>query len=329
MSNQPEINSHSIVIDESMAGARIDRALAFYIPEISRNQIKGLLTEGFVKTAQGQEVVSPTHKVKTGDIYTVSLKPAEETYIAPESMELDILFEDHCLLVLNKPASLVVHPGSGNPKGTLVNALVAHCGDSLSGIGGVKRPGIVHRLDKGTSGLMVVAKTDAAHQALSAQFATRSLSRTYWAFVMGKTLPEDWIDLPLGRSTLNRQKMTVRKSGGKEAQTSYKTLEYFGTNAIVASLIECQLKTGRTHQIRVHLSHRGHSLIGDPIYGRAKANPMLKRLWSEVGNLWEDERQALHAKEIEFIHPETQKKMSFTSDLPDDLMALYQTLQNA
>jgi 23S rRNA pseudouridine1911/1915/1917 synthase len=329
MSNQGTDAPHVVTVSAEMAGARLDKALAFYLSDISRSRIQALIEEGFVVDERGATCQVPTHKVKVDDTYHVTMKPAEDATITPEAMDLEIIHEDDDLLVLNKPADLVVHPGSGNAQGTLVNALLAHCGDSLSGIGGVKRPGIVHRLDKGTSGLMVVAKTDHAHQALSEQFATRSLSRTYWAFVMGKTLSEDFIDMPLGRSTLNRQKMTVRKEGGKEAQTTYQTLEYFGTNAIVASLIECQLKTGRTHQIRVHLSHSGFPLIGDPVYGRARSNPMLKRLWTLPENQWADDRQALHAKAIKFVHPVTRKKMYFEAELPSDLKALHATLKNA
>ena len=321
------MKTFKIIIPESLHGMRLDKAIATLLPEISRSKLKAIIQDGFVKDSSGVSQTDPKKKVVEEGVYFVDEPVAEDTYMEGEEMALDVVFEDAHLLVLNKAAGLVVHPGSGNPKGTLVHGLIAHCGDSLSGIGGVKRPGIVHRLDKDTSGLMVVAKTDEAHQKLSAQFSDRSLSRTYLAFVVGKAQLEDFIDLPVGRSTQNRQKMTIRKSGGKEAQTSYKTLEYYGSRAIVASLIECRLQTGRTHQIRVHLSHKGHPLIGDPTYGRPNSNLMLRRLWALEGNKWQNKRQALHAAEIKFLHPVTEEKMHFSAPLPDDLVALKETLE--
>lgn len=207
------METHEVNIPAELHEMRLDKALASLLPKLSRSQIKALILEGGVSRHEGNAVQDPKTKVKEGDTFLVQEKAPEDTHLKPEALDLDIVFEDESLLVLNKPAGLVVHPGSGNAQGTLVNALLAHCGESLSGIGGVKRPGIVHRLDKDTSGLMVVAKTDEAHQKLSSQFSDRTLSRTYLAFVAGKTPPEDFIDAPLGRSTLNRQKMTIRKAG--------------------------------------------------------------------------------------------------------------------
>lgn len=323
------MKTHEVHIPQALHGERLDKALATLLSTLSRSMIKEIILAEGVRHHTKGVVIDPKLKVREDDVFYIEEQAPEETHLTPEAMDLDIVFEDDSLIVLNKPAGLVVHPGSGNAHGTLVNGLLAHCGESLSGIGGVKRPGIVHRLDKDTSGLMVVAKTDEAHQKLSAQFSDRTLSRTYLAFVMGKTPPEDYIDAPLGRSTLNRQKMTIRKSGGKEAQTYFKTLAYYGTRAVVASFIECRLETGRTHQIRVHLSHAGHPLIGDPTYGRARANPMLKRLWGLEGNQWQDNRQALHAAELKFVHPVTQQKMQFSVELPEDLIALQETLEKA
>lgn len=319
---------HRVEISKELNRERLDKALSVLLPALSRSRLKALILGHHVKIER-KSVDDPKFKVSEGQIIFVEEPPAEETSLTAESIPLDIVFEDEHLLVINKPAGLVVHPGAGNKSGTLVNALLSYCGDNLSGVGGVKRPGIVHRLDKDTSGLMVVAKTDEAHQNLSTQFADRALSRTYLAFVVGQMMPEGTIDQNIGRSSYNRQKMTVRHTGGKEAITHYKALDYYGEHAIVASLVECRLGTGRTHQIRVHLANAGHPLIGDPVYGRAKNNPMLKRLWHENPGVWSDERQALHAAEIKFIHPVTKEKMKFAVPLPDDLVALQCLLEKA
>jgi 23S rRNA pseudouridine1911/1915/1917 synthase len=320
--------THQIEISQKLNKERLDKALAVLLPALSRSRLKALILEKCV-TIDGKIVENPNVKVLEGQRVVVEEPGLEEALLAAENIPLDIVFEDDSLLVINKPAGLVVHPGAGNKSGTLVNALLSYCGDRLSGIGGVKRPGIVHRLDKDTSGLMVVAKTDGAHQSLSAQFADRTLSRTYLAFVMGQIMPEGTIEQNIGRSSHNRQKMTVRRTGGKEAVTHYKVLEYYGEHAIIASLVECKLETGRTHQIRVHLANAGHPLIGDPVYGRAKSNPMLKRLWKENPGVWRDDRQALHAAEIKFVHPVSHEKMKFTVPMPEDLLALQHILETA
>lgn len=319
---------YEVEITPDLNKERLDKALAVLLPAFSRSRLQAFIVAGHVMV-EGHGVRDPKTKVVEGQRVVLDEPEAEESELEPENIPLDIVFEDEALLVINKPAGLVVHPGAGNKQGTLVNALLGYGGKNLSLVGGVKRPGIVHRLDKDTSGLMVVAKTDEAHQKLSAQFSDRSLSRTYLAFVVGQIMPEGTLDQNIGRSTYNRQKMTVRRTGGKEAITHYKVLQYFGETAVVASLVECQLETGRTHQIRVHLANAGHPLIGDPVYGRAKSNPMLKRLWAENPGVWADDRQALHAASIKFIHPVTGERMKFEAPLPADLESLQELLENA
>jgi 23S rRNA pseudouridine1911/1915/1917 synthase len=243
------------------AGERVDRLLAARLDQLSRSRVKALIEEGRV-TADGATITNPSFRVKPGQIFTLNIPAPIDDRPEAQPMALKILYEDAELVVLDKPAGLVVHPAPGNPDRTLVNALLAHCGDTLQGIGGVKRPGIVHRIDKETSGLMVVAKTGHAHAALSAGFAERSIERAYWAAVWGTPNPRDGeIKQPIGRSPINRKKMAVVASG-KPAHTLYRTLRPLGP---VASLVECRLKTGRTHQIRVHMTELGHPLIGDPV----------------------------------------------------------------
>ncbi|MEM8590106.1 MAG: RluA family pseudouridine synthase [Pseudomonadota bacterium] len=294
---------------------RLDKVLADALPDLTRSRLKALIEDGLA-TIDEDTVRDPSARVKPGQRLTVAVPPATPAKAEPQAIPLDIIYEDDWLLVVNKPAGLVVHPAPGNRDGTLVNALLAHCGASLSGIGGVARPGIVHRLDKDTSGLMVVAKTDAAHVALKAQFLDRSLTRTYWALARGVPWPrQGTIDAPIGRSPRNRKKMAVI-AGGRPALTDYRTTTTFGK---CASLLECRLKTGRTHQIRVHLASIGHSVIGDPLYGRAN-----KRADAETLTL---ERQALHAKILSFIHPSTQQRMRFEADIPNDMKALVKKLE--
>lgn len=319
---------YEVEISKELNKERLDKALAILLPEFSRSRLKVLILEKHV-TLDGKVAADPKIKVLEGQRAAFEEPALEDTPLMAEDIPLDIVFEDEALLVINKPAGLVVHPGAGNRSGTLVNALLSYCEEDLSGVGGVKRPGIVHRLDKDTSGLMVVAKTDEAHQKLSAQFSDRTLSRTYLAFVVGQIMLEGTLSQNIGRSSYNRQKMTVRRTGGKEAITHYKVLEYYGEHAVIASLVECRLETGRTHQIRVHLANAGHPLIGDPVYGRAKSNPMLKRLWRENPDVWTDTRQALHAADLKFVHPLTGEKMKFTAPLPEDLLALKTILETA
>ncbi len=269
-------------------------------------------------------MTDPGAKAKVGETYEILVPPPVEAVPQAQPMDLEILYEDAFLLVLNKPPGLVVHPGAGNWDGTLVNALLAHCKGSLSGIGGVARPGIVHRLDKNTSGLLVAAKNDLAHQKLTAQFADRSLSRVYQALVWGVPSPvQGEIEGAIGRHPRARQKMAVVARGGKEALTHYKVLEVFGT---LASLVECRLATGRTHQIRVHMESIGHPVVGDPVYGsRRRAKVTGEK--GVVALLEAFPRQALHAGEIKFIHPKTCKGLKFQAPLPEDLKSLIKTVR--
>jgi 23S rRNA pseudouridine1911/1915/1917 synthase len=316
------------------AGQRIDRWLAARIGEVSRARLQALIRDGHV--SGGGTIREARTPVKPGVTYTVSLPPASPTDVEGESLPLKIVYEDEFLIVVDKPAGLVVHPAAGHASGTLVNALVAHCGETLSGIGGVKRPGIVHRLDKNTSGLLVVAKTDAAHQGLAAQFKSHGrdgrLHRSYLAFVWGKpTRPKGSIDAPLGRSRANRLKIAVvRGELGRSATTHYEVLKTFaGASASGdVSLLRLVLETGRTHQIRVHLSHIGHPVLGDPVYGagfKTRVNALNPEAKQAVSSLT---RQALHAEQLQFEHPVTGKKLSFTSALPDDLELLLKILNS-
>lgn len=292
---------------------RVDKVLAAALGDVSRNRIKALMEAGLV-TSDGRTIDNPSGRVKHGQSFEVLLPPPAAAEPVPQAIALDIVHEDEAVIVIDKPAGLVVHPAAGNLDGTLVNALLAHCGAGLSGIGGVARPGIVHRLDKDTSGLMVVAKTDQAHAALSAQFADRTLSRTYLAVVRGVPRPTSGrIDAPIGRSSRNRKKMAV-VARGKSAQTDYRVLRAFGTTA---SLVECALATGRTHQIRVHMASIGHPLVGDPLYGgRSKAGG------ETSAELRRFPRQALHAARLTFRHPLSKQMVSFESGLSIDIKLL-------
>jgi len=315
-------------------GARLDRFLADRIKELSRTRLKALILEGEVEVS-GRTVRDPEYRVNAGDEITLEVPEAEPAKPAGEKIPLDIVYEDKDVIVIDKPAGLVVHPAAGNRSGTLVNALIAHCGASLSGIGGEKRPGIVHRLDKDTSGLLVVAKNDKAHRSLSAQFAdhgrTGDLSRGYLAFAWNVPKPErGTIDAPIARDPHSRVKMAVRK-GGKEAVTHYEVLrKYLGADEKpVASMIECELETGRTHQIRVHLARAGHPLLGDGVYGagfQSKAVLLPQKAQAALTAL---NRQALHAFRLAFSHPATGKLLSFESKLPKELAALEKSFKKA
>ncbi|KAB2833750.1 MAG: RluA family pseudouridine synthase [Caedimonadaceae bacterium] len=300
---------------------RLDKYLAEKSSDLSRTRIKDLIQAGLV-FINGQVTSDVALRVKEGQVIQITIPPLIDPTPVPQNIPLDILYEDDDLIVINKPAGLVVHPAPGNPEGTLVNALLGHCGESLSGINGVRRPGIVHRLDKETSGLMVAAKNDRAHQFLANQLATREMSRVYHAIVWGVLSPlEGAIEGSIGRDPHHRQRMALREKG-KFALTHYKTLKIFDR---VASLVECRLDTGRTHQIRVHLASKGHSLLGDPLYGkRPRALPAL--LKDILDAQWPKKRQALHAKELSFIHPTTQEKLTFSTDLPQDIRNLLDVL---
>lgn len=322
------MNSTTIIIEEENHGQRLDKVLAVRVDGLSRARLQALLAEGQV-TRNGSVFADASYKVRLGEHYTISVPPAVEATPQAQTIPLNVVYEDADLLVINKTADMVVHPGAGNHDGTLVNALLAHCGDSLSGIGGVKRPGIVHRLDKETSGLMVVAKNDAAHHGLAAQLSGRSLKRVYQAVVWGLPQPSSGrIETQIGRHTTNRKKMTVLEKGGRESITDYKTLDTFG---LVASLVECRLQTGRTHQIRVHMAHQQNWLVGDPVYGRPSIARFLKL--HKVSQVAADAlvsfpRQALHAAQLEFIHPVSHNKVKLQAPLPDDMAALLAALQD-
>ena len=300
------------------APGRIDKALAD-ATGLSRERIKALIAEGHV-TIAAAPATSASAKVQAGQTFSVRIPPPDDPQAYPQDIPVVVVFEDEHLIVVDKPAGLVVHPGAGNPDGTLVNALLHHCahngGGQLSGIVGVARPGIVHRIDKDTSGLLVVAKSDAAHEGLSRQFADHSLERAYIAVCAGHPKPSaGTINERLGRSDGDRKKMAVLpkdSSRGKHAITHYRLLDAMD----YCSLIECRLETGRTHQVRVHLASIGHPLVGDPVYGRdpAPLRPLLKRLAFT--------RQALHAAVLGFIHPVTGLRLSFSSELPQDMREL-------
>jgi 23S rRNA pseudouridine1911/1915/1917 synthase len=322
--------AETCTVSAADAGARLDRflagALAAAPAALSRSRIKALLQDGMV-SKDGATISDPSHRVKPGERYRVALPPAEDAVARPQAIALAVVHEDADLLVIDKPAGLVVHPGPGQPDSTLVNALLAHCGDGLSGIGGVKRPGIVHRLDKDTSGLIVVAKNDAAHHALAAQFAGRTIDRAYLALVWGVPAPATGrIEGNIGRHPQQRKKMAVVAPGrGKPAATRYRVLRRFGD---YVSLIECRLETGRTHQIRVHMAHAGHPLIGDPVYGRRTPARTKSLPPGTLDAVRAFSRQALHARLIGFDHPTTGERLIFESEPPNDMRALIRSLES-
>jgi len=306
-----------IRLQPAHAGWRLDRALAAVAPTISRERLKTLIRTGAVESA-GKLLRDPATKVRGDESFRIEVPEPRPAHNAPQDIPLRIAFEDEHLLVVDKPAGLVVHPAAGNLDGTLVNALLHYCEGSLSGIGGVARPGIVHRIDKDTSGLLVVAKTDVAHEGLARQFAAHSIDRRYMAIVWGvpKTA-EGIVDAPLARSSTNRKKIAIVKGGrGKRAVTHWKRLDVLRD----AALVECRLETGRTHQVRVHMASIGHPLLGDPVYGRAGKthHKLLKEL--------QFERQALHAAELGFTHPVTKDRLSFSSAMPPDMQELFNAL---
>lgn len=311
-------------VPAASAGERLDRFLAGALAPLSRARLQRLIRDGHVACG-GATLTDPSYRVKSGDVVSVVVPAAAEPAIEAQAIELQVVYEDADLLVIDKPAGLVVHPGPGRPDETLVNALLAHCGDRLSGVGGVRRPGIVHRLDKDTSGLIVVAKNDETHHALAKQFAAHSIDRVYRAFVWGvPSPPQGEIRGNIGRHPRQRKKMAVVGEGrGKQAVTRYRVERRFGT---LASLVECRLATGRTHQIRVHLSHIGHPVIGDPVYGRAPAK-RLRELDPETAAFIRDfGRQALHAAMIGFDHPRLGRRLIFTSCLPSEMKLLHRRL---
>jgi 23S rRNA pseudouridine1911/1915/1917 synthase len=306
--------THNVLIAEAQTGQRLDKALQAQLPELSRTRLQALIAAGQV-LCNGQPCLDASRKVRAGETIDITIPPAEEALPVAQALPLTVVYEDEDLLVIDKQAGMTVHPAPGSPDKTLVNALLAYCGETLSGIGGVKRPGIVHRLDKDTSGLLVVAKNDFTHVRLSRQLSDRSLSRCYQAVVWGKPNPtKGRIDQPIGRSPTDRKKMAIVASG-RMAITDYTFLKAVGS---AASLIECRLQTGRTHQIRVHMAALGHPLVGDPAYGK-RLNRALRAAHPALAAF---PRQALHAVEISFVHPRLDKQLTFQSNLPKDMIDL-------
>lgn len=315
-------------------GWRLDHFLALNLPQLSRSRLQALIAQGHV-TLNGQTIGDPNKRVKPDDTVAVLIPPPQPATPQPQAIPLTIVYEDPDLIVIDKPAGLVVHPAAGNPDGTLVNALLAHCGDTLPGIGGVARPGIVHRLDKNTSGLLVVAKNDRSMRSLAKQFAAHAVERVYNAMVWGSPRSnEGVVEGNLGRNPFDRKRMAVLRVQGKPARTHYRVLEKMGCGAkpydrAFASLLACRLETGRTHQIRVHLAHIGHPLIGDSVYGRSRRPPRAKTPVEEAAYTMSADfpRQALHAGVLGFMHPTRHEKMRFELSWPEDFAALVNALR--
>lgn len=308
-------------VSEAAEGTRLDKFLAAALPDLSRTQIQRLIDAGHVELPRGK--ATARYRVRSGERISLVVPPPKPTLLSPEDIALDIVYEDDALVVVNKPPGMVVHPAPGHDHGTLVNALLYLC-PSLSGVGGEERPGIVHRLDKDTSGLLLVAKHDRSHRHLSDQLRHRTLTRRYLALVQGRLAADQGtIDAPIGRHPQHRQKMAVVAANGRAARTHYQVLETWGA----LSLLHLSLETGRTHQIRVHLAHISRPVIGDPIYGtRALSLPRQPGLERWLRTF---PRQALHARELQFEHPETGATMVFSAPLPDDLAALIARVRQA
>lgn len=325
---------------------RLDKALSRDVPDdanLSRTRLMRLIAEGHV-TLNGQVASDPKAKVEEGDIVEIAVPEAEDSHIGPEDIPLTIIFEDDDLVVINKPAGMVVHPAPGSPSGTLVNALLAHCGAALSGVGGMKRPGIVHRIDKDTSGLLVVAKSDRAHHGLAAQFEKHTVERYYKAVVYGVPDANDprlrgvkgvnfepgnimKITTHLARHKTDRQRQAVLFQGGRHAVTRARIVAEYGAPPVL-SLVECWLETGRTHQIRVHLAHAGHALVGDPTYGGRRKLAQTAITDTAAQAVRDFPRQALHAQVLGFVHPVSGESLRFEADIPQDMADLIALLQS-
>ena len=298
-----------MILTLERSGERLDAALARLVPELSRSQAQRLIEQGAVTC--GGRPVKKNEKLQPGDTLTLTLPEVQETALEAQQIPLDVCYEDADVIVVNKPKGLVVHPAPGHPDGTLVNALLAHCGDSLSGIGGERRPGIVHRIDKDTSGLIIAAKNDFAHASLAAQLKDHSLARTYVCIVCGNIREDSGvIDAPIGRHPADRKKMAVTEKNSRSAVTHWRVLERFGGY----TLVECRLETGRTHQIRVHMAYRGHPILGDMVYGHKKP---------ELGQ----DSQCLHARELTFVHPRSGERVTVSCGLPEYFTQLLQKLR--
>jgi len=311
----------------SEPGPRLDRTLAAALPAFSRARLQALIAQGAV-SRDGEVLDDASAKAPPG-LYRVMVPPAVPAVPQGEDVDLTVLFEDAHLIVIDKPAGMSAHPAPGSESGTLVNALIHHCGESLSGIGGVARPGIVHRLDKGTSGVMVAAKTDAAHRGLSALFAAHDLERVYIALTRGAPEPRQGsVETQIGRARFDRQRMAVLQSGGRAAITHYRVKAAWGDETskgprVLAALTACTLETGRTHQIRVHMAHKGAPVLGDPLYGSSPPAAKVREAIAEAGL----QRQALHAAVLGFVHPISGKALKFESEPPQDMARLRTELE--
>lgn len=312
----------SVRVADDKDGERLDRFLAAAIGDISRTRLQGFIGEGRV-TGPAGPAVGPKHKVRAGEIYRVSIPATRDGVPAAQDLPLEILYEDADIIVLDKPAGIVVHPAPGHPDGTLVNALLAHCGPAFGAVGGAARPGIVHRLDIGTSGVMIAAKTESAYLALTRAFAAHDLERAYEAVVWGCPQPASGkIETRIGRSPRNRKKMAVLRHGGKPAATRYRVLHRAGEDF---TLLRCTLETGRTHQIRVHMAHVGHPIVGDPTYGGNRTKTRLKAMIGDLADLID--RPLLHAVSLGIKHPKTGEFMTFSSSSPsifNKLLSLFE-----
>ncbi len=309
---------HGTLLKGVLGEGRLDRALACALPEMSRARLQALMAEGALVIG-GKAVDDGSAKKYAGHAFTLSVPPARPDRAEPQDIALDIPYEDEHLLIVNKPAGLVVHPSAGHEDGTLVNALLHHCAGRLSGVGGVARPGIVHRIDKDTSGLLVIAKTDAAHEGLAKLFAAHDIDRNYLAVVSGiPAPPAGTVRTQIGRSNTNRKKMAVlNEDKGRHAVTHYRMIEAFKSSA----LVKCTLETGRTHQVRVHMAHIGHPLIGDATYSNRQKAYRIGPAQSIFA------RQALHAESLGFIHPITSEELAFACNLPDDMQELLRVMR--
>jgi 23S rRNA pseudouridine1911/1915/1917 synthase len=316
------VKQHDLVVAPEAAGTRLDRWLTAQLPDLTRSRLKALIEAGNL-TVAGATITDPSHRVKPGQRFRLAIPPPVAAIPAAQEIPLTVVYEDDAVIVIDKLAGMVVHPAPGNPDRTLVNALLAHCGADLTGIGGVARPGIVHRLDKDTSGLLLAAKTAQAHAKLVADFAGRRVSRIYHALVWGvPSRPSGTIEANIGRHPKDRKRMAVRRDGGRAAITHYRVLRAF---AGMASLVECRLATGRTHQIRVHMAELGHPLLGDPVYaGRKRGRALPPALLRAAETL---ARQALHAVEISFDHPARPARIRLTSGYPSDFKVLLTVLE--
>lgn len=312
----------SAEIGPDMVGDRLDRVLAAAFSDLSRARLQVLISEGRL-SFEGETIRDGKHKARPGR-YELSVPAPVSATPEPQDIPLEVFYEDEHLIVVNKPAGMAAHPAPGTPDGTLVNALLHHCGDTLSGIGGVLRPGIVHRLDKDTSGVLVAAKTDVTHRSLSELFSRHDIDRAYNAVVRGAPrYVKGSVNTRIGRSHHDRKKMAVLRGGGREAITHYEVDEVFGDTKPLAALLTCKLETGRTHQIRVHMAHLGAPCLGDPLYGSGAPHRDVQAILKDLGF----ERQALHAAVLGFVHPITGKKLRFRAPLPDDMAALIDALR--